>query len=72
MRIYAGQLNMVNDAEVRIAWWNMMGMNCDRYRFRLACHFENVPKGALLYIKCLSRGRQHRIFEFEDGKVFWR
>ena len=32
----------------------------------------SVPKNALLYLKCHSRGTDERIFEYKDGKqIFW-
>ncbi|QTE23535.1 hypothetical protein [Polaribacter cellanae] len=33
--------------------------------------FDNVPKRALLYLKCLDGGRQERIFEYRNGKQIW-
>lgn len=34
-------------------------------------NYENVPQGALLYLKCLDEGRQERIFEYKNGKQIW-
>lgn len=33
--------------------------------------FDNVPKNALLYLKCLDGGRQERIFVYKKGKQIW-
>ena len=33
--------------------------------------FKNVPKNALLYLECLSTGRQERLFYYKDGKQDW-
>lgn len=33
--------------------------------------FHNVPEGGLLYVKCLNRGRQNRIFTYCAGVVQW-
>lgn len=33
--------------------------------------YENVPKSALLFLKCLDEGRQERIFEYKNGKQIW-
>ena len=33
--------------------------------------YNNVPKNALLYLKCLDTGKQERIFEYKNGKQIW-
>ncbi|MBU2903434.1 hypothetical protein KO529_01450 [Arenibacter algicola] len=33
--------------------------------------YKNVPKNALLYLKCLDEGRQERIFEYRNGEQIW-
>ena len=34
--------------------------------------FDNVPKNALLILRDLTRGKQERIFTYENNKqVFW-
>lgn len=34
--------------------------------------FHGVPRGALLHLKCISRGREHRVFTWQDGRIVWR
>ena len=36
-----------------------------------ALNYKNVPKNALLYLKCLDEGRQERIFEYRNGEQIW-
>lgn len=33
--------------------------------------YENVPKGALLWLKNLTKGKEERPFTYEDGKQIW-
>lgn len=33
--------------------------------------FESVPSGALLWLRDLSKGREERIFTYENGKQMW-
>lgn len=33
--------------------------------------YENVPKGALLWLRNLTKGREERPFTYEDGKQIW-
>jgi hypothetical protein len=33
--------------------------------------FEKVPKGAILLLKDLTKGREERIFKYENGKQVW-
>lgn len=33
--------------------------------------YDNVPQGAILWLKCLSEGREERIFTYKDNKQFW-
>jgi hypothetical protein len=33
--------------------------------------FENVPKGSILWLRDLSRGKEERIFTWENGKQVW-
>ena len=37
----------------------------------VSVNFHNVPEGSLLYIKCLNRGCQNRIFSYHDGEIEW-
>ncbi len=34
-------------------------------------HFDNIPQGALLYIKNITKGVEQRIFTYENGKQIW-
>lgn len=34
-------------------------------------HFDQVPSGALLLLRNVSRGRQERIFTYENGQQIW-
>ncbi len=34
--------------------------------------YKNVPRDVILYLDCHNRGRQERIFTFENGKQIWR
>ena len=34
--------------------------------------FENLPEGALFWLRDLSKGTEERIFEIKDGEVQWR
>ena len=33
--------------------------------------YKNVPKGALLWLRNLTEGKEERIFTYEDGKQIW-
>ncbi|MDH6344100.1 hypothetical protein M2480_002542 [Parabacteroides sp. PFB2-12] len=33
--------------------------------------FDDVPKGALLWLRNLSEGKEERIFTYENGKQYW-
>ncbi|MFA9392945.1 MAG: hypothetical protein ACERKD_24270 [Prolixibacteraceae bacterium] len=33
--------------------------------------YKNVPKGALLWLRDLSEGKEERVFTFENGKQIW-
>lgn len=33
--------------------------------------YDNVPRNSILWLKCLSEGREERIFVYEDGKQVW-
>lgn len=37
----------------------------------VSVNFHNVPEGSLLYIKCLNRGCQNRIFSYHAGEIEW-
>jgi len=43
--------------------WVLVGEQVAR---DISLDFKDVPKGALLYIKCTNRGRQNRIFTYND------
>lgn len=34
-------------------------------------HYNNVPKGALLWLRNLTEGQEERVFTYEDGKQVW-
>lgn len=34
--------------------------------------FHGVPRGALLHLKCISRGREHRVFTWHEDRIVWR
>ena len=34
-------------------------------------HYDDVPKGALLWLKNHTQGKEERIFTYEDGKQVW-
>ncbi|MFA5045601.1 MAG: transglutaminase-like domain-containing protein [Paludibacter sp.] len=33
--------------------------------------YNNIPSGALFWLKCLSGGKEERIFTYENGKQMW-
>lgn len=52
----------------RNGWFSMGVKTASDYNIE----FENVPFGALYWLKNLTEGREERIFTYEDGKMkFW-
>ena len=33
--------------------------------------YDNVPKKSLLWLRCLTEGKEERIFTYENGKQIW-
>lgn len=33
--------------------------------------YKNVPQGALLWLRDLTKGQEERIFEYKNKKVYW-
>jgi hypothetical protein len=48
--------------------WVSMGTQVAKDQFLL---YENVPSGALYILHNLTRGKEERIFTYEDGKQVW-
>ena len=60
------------DNEYELFYWNMKWISLGR---KLAVdnklHYDDVPKGALLWLKNHTQGKEERIFTYEDGKQVW-
>ena len=48
--------------------WNSLGVK-EAQEFSLL--FDNVPANALYWLKCLTEGKEERIFTYENGKQIW-
>ncbi len=48
--------------------WNSLGVK-EGQGFSLL--FDNVPANALYWLKCLTEGKEERIFTYENGKQIW-
>lgn len=48
--------------------WQSLGVQAANEHF---LEWEGVPVGALYYIRNLTRGREQRIFTYENGEVTW-
>lgn len=50
-------------------WWKSLGRRIAEDRFLV---FEDVPEGALFWLRDLTKGKEERPFTYEDGKqIFW-
>ena len=48
--------------------WKSLGMQIGEDNCLI---YHNVPKGALFWLRNLTRGIEERIFTFENGKQVW-
>lgn len=48
--------------------WKSLGIKKSNNNFII---YDNVPAGALYWLRCLSEGKEERIFTYENGKQVW-
>lgn len=48
--------------------WKLLGERIGREEYLV---FDHVPKGALLWLQNITRGKEERVFTYEDGKQVW-
>ena len=58
--------------EYELFYWNMKWISLGRkFAVDNKLHYDDVPKGALLWLKNHTQGKEERIFTYEDGKQVW-
>ena len=57
------------DNEYELFYWNMKWISLGRkFAVDNKLHYDDVPKGALLWLKKSYSRKEERIFTYEDGK----
>lgn len=60
------------DNEYELFYWNMKWISLGRkFAVDNKLHYDDVPKGALLWLKNHTQGKEERIFTYKDGKQVW-
>jgi hypothetical protein len=68
--------NFIREGEIyELFYWNLNGWlslgKQTGYRETQKLIYRDVPKGALFLLKNLTKGKEERIFTYEDGKQKW-
>ena len=64
--------NIFEGDEYELRYWNGGWHSLGRQTAQTdSLAYENVPTDALLWLCNLTRGREERIFTYEDGKLVW-
>ena len=60
------------DNEYELFYWNMKWISLGRkFAVDNKLHYDDVPKGALLWLKNHTQGKEERIFTYKDRKQVW-
>lgn len=60
------------DNDYELFYWNNQWISLGRQKAgKDYLKYNNVPQGALFWLKCLNGGKEERIFTYENGRQMW-
>ncbi|MBN1619078.1 hypothetical protein JW887_07120 [Candidatus Dojkabacteria bacterium] len=64
--------NVIPEHEYELLYWNNKWISCGKkVATTYYVDFNNVPKGTIYWLKCLTEGKEERIFTYENGMQMW-